>query len=86
MMARDGRSDSGVLKDRSAVSVAIISLWSNGQSKGQITKLKLVKRQKYGIGKLDLLQARPRRWFIYHQECPQKWSAPLGPDRMNKQN
>ena len=32
--------------------------WSNGQTEGQITKLKLVKRQMYGRGKLDLLQAR----------------------------
>jgi transposase len=27
--------------------------WSNGQTEGQITKLKLVKRQMYGRGKLD---------------------------------
>jgi transposase len=32
--------------------------WSNGQTDGQITRLKLVKRQMYGRGKLDLLQAR----------------------------
>ena len=31
---------------------------ANGQTEGQITKLKLVKRQMYGRGKLDLLQAR----------------------------
>ena len=29
---------------------AIISAWSNGQTEGQITKLKLVKRQMYGRG------------------------------------
>lgn len=49
---------SGVLKDREAISAAITSPWSNGQTEGQITKLKLVKRQMYGRGKLDLLQAR----------------------------
>lgn len=49
---------SGILKDRSAVSSAITSTWSNGQTEGQITKLKLVKRQMYGRGKIDLLQAR----------------------------
>ena len=38
--------------------VVIVSSWSNGQTEGQITKLKLVKRQLYGRGKLDLLQAR----------------------------
>ena len=31
---------------------------SNGQTQGQITKLKLVRRQMYGRGKLDLLEAR----------------------------
>jgi transposase len=48
----------GVVKDRAAVVVAISSPWSNGQTEGQITKLKLVKRQMYGRGKIDLLQAR----------------------------
>jgi transposase len=48
----------GVIKDRAAVSAAIISPRSNGQTEGQITKLKLVKRQMYGRGNLDLLQAR----------------------------
>ncbi len=48
----------GILKDMAAVSAAITSPWSNGQTEGQITKLKLVKRQMYGRGKLDLLQAR----------------------------
>jgi transposase len=49
---------SGVIKNKAAVSAAISSSWSNGQTEGQITKLKLVKRQMYGRGKLDLLQAR----------------------------
>lgn len=48
----------GIIKDLAAVSAAIASPWSNGQTEGQITKLKLVKRQMYGRGKLDLLQAR----------------------------
>ena len=48
----------GVLKDKAAVAAAITSSWSNGQTEGQITKLNLVKRQMYGRGKLDLLQAR----------------------------
>jgi transposase len=48
----------GVMKDQAAVAAAITSGWSNGQTEGQITKLKLVKRQMYGRGKLDLLQAR----------------------------
>ncbi len=48
----------GVVRDKAAVSAAIVSPWSNGQTEGQITKLKLVKRQMYGRGKIDLLQAR----------------------------
>jgi transposase len=48
----------GVTKDLAAVTAAISSAWSNGQTEGQICKLKLVKRQMYGRGKLDLLQAR----------------------------
>ncbi|SEE99865.1 Transposase [Rhizobiales bacterium GAS188] len=48
----------GIAKDRGAVLAAITEPWSNGQTEGQITKLKLVKRQMYGRAKLDLLQAR----------------------------
>jgi transposase len=48
----------GIVKDLAAVTAAITSPWSNGQTEGQITKLKLVKRQMYGRGKIDLLQAR----------------------------
>jgi hypothetical protein len=49
---------SGIRRDLAAVRAAIAEPWSNGQTEGQITKLKLVKRQMYGRGKLDLLQAR----------------------------
>jgi len=49
---------SGIMRDRAAVHAAITEHWSNGQTEGQITRLKLVKRQMYGRGKLDLLQAR----------------------------
>ena len=48
----------GITKDEAAVRAAITLPWSNGQTEGQITKLKLVKRQMYGRGHLDLLQAR----------------------------
>src|SRR5208337_4603265 len=48
----------GIANDKAAVLAVITSPWSNGQTEGQITKLKLVKRQMYGRGKLDLLQAR----------------------------
>jgi transposase len=48
----------GLIKDKAAIDAAITTPWSNGQTEGQITKLKLVKRQMYGRAKLDLLQAR----------------------------
>ena len=40
------------------MTAALTLAWSNGQTEGQITKLKLVKRQMYGRGKIDMLQAR----------------------------
>ncbi len=48
----------GIASDRDAVHAALVHAWSNGQTEGQITKLKLVKRQMYGRAKLDLLEAR----------------------------
>lgn len=53
-----GSFANGVDKDIDAVRNTIISPWSNGQTEGQITKLKLIKRQMYGRAKIDLLQAR----------------------------
>ena len=50
---------SGLRRDWTAVEAALRLPWSNGQTEGQITKLKLVKRQMYGRAKLDLLRARP---------------------------
>jgi transposase len=47
-----------ITKDEAAVRAAINLPWSNGQTEGQITKLKLIKRQMYGRAKIDLLQAR----------------------------
>jgi transposase len=49
---------SGIIQDKPAVQSALTEPWSNGQTEGQITKLKLVKRQMYGPAKIDLLQAR----------------------------
>ena len=48
----------GIRADREAVAAAIVEPWSNGQTEGQVTKLKLVKRQMFGRAKLDLLRAR----------------------------
>lgn len=48
----------GLQKDFLAVKEAIISSWSNGQTEGQVNRLKLLKRQMYGRAKFDLLKAR----------------------------
>jgi transposase len=48
----------GIIRDKTAVRAALTEPWSNGQTEGQIMKLKLVKRQMYGRAKIDLLQAR----------------------------
>ncbi len=53
----DAAFANGVTKDKAAVSAALSSGWFNGQAESQICKLKLIKRQMYGRGKLDLLQA-----------------------------
>lgn len=48
----------GIKADFAAVKAALSEPWSNGQTEGQITKPKLVKRQMYGRAGLDLLRAR----------------------------
>jgi transposase len=48
----------GLTADLQAVRAALCYEWSNGQVEGQVHRLKLVKRQMYGRGKLDLLRAR----------------------------
>jgi transposase len=48
----------GVRKDAAAVRAALESPHSTGQVEGQITKLKLLKRQGYGRAKTDLLRQR----------------------------
>lgn len=48
----------GITRDRAAVRAAITEPWSNGQTEGQVNRLKVVKRQMYGRAKIDLLEAR----------------------------
>ena len=45
-------------RDQAAVSEALTSRWSQGQTEGFITKLKLLKRSMYGRAKVDLLRLR----------------------------
>ncbi|MGM0583831.1 MAG: hypothetical protein ACQEUZ_04195 [Pseudomonadota bacterium] len=48
----------GVAADRAAVTAAIETPWSNGQTEGQICRLKALKRQMGGRANIDLLRAR----------------------------
>lgn len=45
-------------RDYAAVKAALTEIWSNGQTEGQVHRLKLVKRQMYGRAKFDLLRLR----------------------------
>jgi transposase len=51
----------GMRRDRAAIEAALVLPWSQGQTEGQVTRLKLVKRAMYGRGGLDLLLGRLRR-------------------------
>ena len=48
----------GLEQDGAAVRAALTTLWSSGQAEGQITRLKLIKRQSYGRAGFDLLRRR----------------------------
>ncbi len=52
---------SGVKRDYAAVKAGLSLPWSQGQVEGQITRLKLLKRQMYGRAKFDLLRSRVLR-------------------------
>ena len=45
-------------RDLAAVRNAISTTWSNGQTEGQINRLKTLKRSMYGRAGVDLLRAR----------------------------
>lgn len=45
-------------QDLDAVLAGLHLPWSQAQTEGQITKLKLLKRQMYGRGSFDLLRQR----------------------------
>jgi transposase len=52
------RLASGLLTDHAAVAAAASLPYSNGQTEGQVNKLKVLKRQMYGRAKFDLLRLR----------------------------
>ncbi len=49
---------SGIQQDYSAVRAALETVWSNGQTEGQVNRLKLLKRQMYGRASFDLLRLK----------------------------
>lgn len=48
----------GLKRDYEAVKAGLTLEWSNGQTEGQVHRLKLLKRQMYGRGRFDLLRKR----------------------------
>jgi transposase len=48
----------GLRRDEAAVRAALRLEWSNGQVEGQVSRLKLIKRQMFGRAKFDLLRQR----------------------------
>jgi transposase len=48
----------GLRRDHGPVMAALSCAWSNGQTEGQINRLKMIKRQMYGRANFDLLRAR----------------------------
>jgi hypothetical protein len=51
----------GLTADLQAMRVAPEHEWSNGQVEGHVHRLKMIKRQMYGRGNLDLLRAQVLR-------------------------
>jgi len=48
----------GLAKDVDAIRAALTTPWSNGQTEGQVNRLKTIKRQMYGPASFDLLRRR----------------------------
>ena len=48
----------GLELDGAAIRAALTTPWSSGQAEGQITRLKMLKRQAYGRAHFDLLRQR----------------------------
>jgi transposase len=55
----------GLRQDYAAVRAALEYSWSQGQTEGQVNRLKQIKRQMYGRAKFDLLRLR-----VLHRSGP----------------
>jgi transposase len=52
------RFATGLLPDKAAIQAGLTEEWSNGQTEGQVNRLKTLKRQMYGRAGFDLLRQR----------------------------
>jgi len=70
----------GIRQDLDAVKEAFRSEWSNGQTEGQVNRLKTIKRTMYGKAKFDLLRLRvlTRNWTDPPMEIPANLSQRSG--------
>lgn len=57
-LASFGDFAAGLRRDQASIEAAIREPWSNGQTEGQVNKLKMLKRQMYGRAGLPLLRQR----------------------------
>ena len=48
----------GLRGDSGAIDAALTTPWSNGQTEGQVNRLKLIKRQMFGHASFELLRRR----------------------------
>ncbi len=48
----------GIQQDYAAIYAALETTWSNGQTEGQVNRLKFIKRQMYGRAHFALLRLR----------------------------
>lgn len=59
----------GLRQDYDAIYAALSMPWSNGQTEGQVNRLKFIKRQMYGRAKFDLLRLRVLAPTSFHTKC-----------------
>lgn len=49
----------GIYQDKAAVQAGLTLEWNQGQTEGQITRLKLIKRQGYGRASFQIIRNAP---------------------------
>jgi len=57
---------SSLRQDYAAVRAALETIWSNGQTEGQVNRLKCIKRQMYGRANFDLLRLKVLYPLVSH--------------------